>query len=534
MYTGPEMLDRFADWWMSGRRYDVFLGLLLASICTLVFVVGVPRLVMYGHDVFVSLDGAWRVLNGQRPQVDFFAQMGPAYYLIHAAGLELARGDAGGLGYGSTMVAVALASWSFLLLRSRMASIPFCLACVMLVLLASAPFPLGMEPWYTSFSMKHNRYGFALTGLIFLECFLPPAAGEGRRKQLGGAFSSGVACALLLFLKISYGMVALVLMAVSIVVRPAKRIRLAGLIGGLLSFGLPMLAYLRFNLPALAREYEVLAATQSQRFTIPTIVWRVYLGRFEILPVLLLAMLTALLPSVSRRRAMVLMVAAVLATGGGVLLIVGNTQAGDYPLMAALAILLVNELTTVLAQGARIQTATLLVFGLLAMAVPTALDGGGLALALWSKLHPSGPDYSFHAAHLRALRFADVDNVYLHNDNGQPFVRYTEEGMDLVRACGRSGESVRGLGMSNPFSFALLRRPPLGGAVALAATNSSAASIPPKEMLIGDADLLLVPRYPASERETLALVLARYPELLVREYRRVASSRHWDLYRRAR
>ena len=528
------MLDRFAELWTAERKHDVVLVLLLVSLCVAVFVLGVPRLVIYGHDVFVALDGAWRVLNGQRPQVDFFAQMGPVCYLIHAAGITLAGGDARGLGYGTAMVAIVLAAWSFLLLRGRMASIPCILACVTLVLLAVAPFPLGMEPWYTSFSMKHNRYGFALTGLVFLECFLPSLSAEGSgRKQLGGAFSSGLACAVLLFLKISYGLVALVLIAASVVLRPGRLLRIAGAFSGLACFALPMLAWLRFDLAALAREYGSLTAAQRPHFTAPIILWRLYLDRFEILPVLLLALLTALLPGVARRRAITLVSAAVLAVAGSTLLVLGNTQARDHPLIMVLALLLVNELTAVLRPGAQPQAAVLLSFGLLAIAIPGALDASGLALGLWSKLRLPASDYGFHAEHLRALRFADVSDGRFRNDNGQAFVRYTEEGMDLVRACGRPDESVRGLGMSNPFSFALLRRPPRGGAVALAPTDVSPDNVPPLKMLVGNADLLLLPKFPASDRETLALILSKHPQLLSKDYARTAESPDWELYRRS-
>ena len=528
------MLDRFANWWAAERKHDVVLTLLLASICVAVLVLGVPRMVIYGHDVFVSLDGAWRVLNGQRPAVDFYAQMGPVYYLLHAAGITIAGGDARGLGYGTALFAVAFAAWSFVLLRGRMASIPFMLACVTLLLLAVAPFPLGMEPWYTSFSMKHNRYGFALTGLVFLECFLPISAGDSRRKLFAGALSSGLACAVLLFLKISYGMVALVLIAVSVVFRPGKRVRLAGVLTGLVCFALPMLAWLRFDLAALAREYGALATAQQPRFTLPIILWRLYLDRFEMLPVLLLALLTALLPGVARRRAIVLFSAAVLAIGGGALLMPGNTQARDLPLIMALALLLVNELTVVLRPGARPQVAVLLSFGLLAIAIPVALDAGGLTLGLWSKLRPPARDCSFRAEHLRALRFADLNDAQFRNDNGRPFVQYTEEGMELVRAYGRPDESIRGLGMSNPFSYALLRPPPHGGAVALTGTDVSPGNVPLLAMLIGDSDLLLLPKFPASDRETLRLVLSKYPQLLGKDYTRIAESPGWELYRRKR
>ena len=95
-------------------------------------------------------------------------------------------------------------------------------------------------------------------------------------------------------------------------------------------------------------------------------------------------------------------------------------------------------------------------------------------------------------------------------------------------------ESVRGLGMSNPFSYALRRRPSRGGAVNISDTNVSENAIAPRERLIGDVDLLLVPDYPATARGRMAMVLRRYPEILGRDYAIVASSPHWRLYRRLR
>jgi hypothetical protein len=58
--------------------------------------------------------------------------------------------------------------------------------------------------------------------------------------------------------------------------------------------------------------------------------------------------------------------------------------------------------------------------------------------------------------------------------------------------------------------------------------------MPPKERLIGDVGLILMPKFPATEREALASILAYYPELLVKDYTWVAASRNWILYRRAK
>ena len=87
------------------------------------------------------------------------------------------------------------------------------------------------------------------------------------------------------------------------------------------------------------------------------------------------------------------------------------------------------------------------------------------------------------------------------SDNGGDFVRYTEEGIELIQAYGRQGESVRGMGMSNPFSFATLSPPSHGGAINLSQTNVSPTVMPPKERLIGDVGLILMPKFPATERK---------------------------------
>jgi hypothetical protein len=103
----------------------------------------------------------------------------------------------------------------------------------------------------------------------------------------------------------------------------------------------------------------------------------------------------------------------------------------------------------------------------------------------------------------------------------------------LVEEYGRPGESVLGLGMSNPFSFATQRPPAHGGTVNLCQTNIASLVMPPKQLLIGDVALLLEPKFKASERDTLTAIKQAYPELLGTEYLRVAESANWVLYRRA-
>jgi hypothetical protein len=536
--------DGLVSWWVgtrdgNRRRNRLLIGLLLL-VCVATLIVAVPRMEIFGHDLFVSLDGGWRVLHGQRPGVDFYSQMGPAYYLLHAAGLWLSGGDARGLGYGSAIAVSLISLWAFFLLRPRMRPAPFFVACLFVALLAAAPFPLGYNFLEACFSMKHNRYGYALTALVMLESFLPENGSTRKQRFLGG-FSTGLACALLLFLKISYGFVALTFAAVSLPLSTGVRRRLAGMAAGFAAFTIPMMAYLRFDLPSQISQYELLARAQSQKISFHSVTGFIYRERLEIALVILLATLVIMLPGVSRRRSFTLMLVVMMALGAGTLLMLTNTQFTDMPLSDAAALLLLNEVTVAIPEAtASPQAATLLAIGLLAVGLPMCVDAAGVAVAMERKALSVNSSHHFREAGLESIAFDDcqpplgIEQQCSLNDNGQNFVRYTEEGIALVQAYGRPGESVRGMGMSNPFSFATGRPPSSGGAVNLSKTNVSRAYMPPRKFLIGDAALLLVPKFPATERDTLAAILRAYPELLGTDYVRVAESENWILYRRAK
>ena len=530
-------LDWFVRQWLAPRRWVIFAGVCLVLVNLAVFAVGVPRMNIFGHDVFVSLDGGWRVFNGQRPVVDFFSQMGPLYFLLHATGLALAGGDAIGLGYGSAIAGVLIALWSFLLLRRRMFPAAFFLACLAITLLAVSPSPLGYDPWRFSFSMKHNRYCFALSILVLLESFLPPPADEKARGSFAGGFSTGLACGLMFFIKISYGLVGLGIAAVSFALRPREHARTLGIAAGFVAGVLPVLIWLRFDLGALFREYRLLAAIRGAALSPAAIARSVFDNRFETGSGLLLALVAILLPAISARRRLMIATASLLAAGAGVLLLLTNTQDRSLPLLAGIALLIVNELSALLDPRAPESAAAFtLCFALLAAVLPLATDAAVLSIALGDKWLEFKPAYRLEAPHLAGPHGVDTTLVvapFSENDNGRMFVDMTSEAIALVEANSTPSESVRGLGMSNPFSYAMLRPPSHGGAVNMVFTgNVGAKTIIPVTKLFGDVDLLLVPYYPASERDTLATVLARYPQLLGTTYALVASSPHWKLYRR--
>jgi hypothetical protein len=514
------------------------LAVLLAVICLGVTFVGVPRLGIFGHDVFVSLDGGWRVLHGERPGIDFYSQMGPAYYLLHAAGLWLAGGDARGLGYGSALAVVVLSCWEFFLLRSRMKALPLLVTCLFLALLVAAPFPLGFSPLRTAFCMKHNRYCYMLTSLVMLESFLPPGEFKGWRHAFVGGFSSGVACALAFFIKISFGFVALTFAAASVLLVPRARYRLPGLAAGILAFSLPMMGYLRFDLHSQIEQYRLLALTQAHSITFMSILWTAYEDRLEISLVALLVLLMGLLLEVPLKRFLVLAAVTAMAGGASILLLLTNTQLAEMPLLTTCALLLLNEIVAAHHRERTLAEAPLQAMALLLILIPASLDAVGLVAAVKEKIAPSMPVFRFSEPHLTALEFSDCgteqDNKYCHpNDNGRQYVQITQDGLDLIHQYGLPDESVAGMDMSNPFSYGSLRKPAHGGAVVLGATNINKDHVPPRKLLIGDASLLLIPKFETSTADALQCILRTYPEILGRDYRLLAESRFWSLYRRA-
>src|ERR1700683_685661 len=429
--------EGFVSWWVGSRdaahSRRRLAAVLLFLVCLAVATVGVPRLRVFGHDLFVSLDGGWRVLNGQRPGVDFYAQLGPAYYLLHAAGLWLAGKNARGLGYGSALATALISFWVFFALRPRMKAAPFFVACLFLALLAAAPFPLGLGFTQAAFSMKHNRYGYALTGLVLLESSLPQNGGSPKQ-QCAGGFSTGLACALLLFLKISFGLVALTFAAVSLPLRSGARIRLSGMAAGFAAFSIPIMAYLRFDLPALVSEYRLLAAVKGGAIDSHDVIKRIYVDRFEIAPVALMVALVSLLRGVSVRCRFTLTLVVAMATVSGTLLLLTNTQPFGLPLLGAAALLLLNEVTAAVPEGTSPpQMAPLLAIGLLAVAIPMCIDAVGLGGAMADKFLREKPGYRFQEAPLASIEFIDCATPCPPNDDGKNFVRYTEEGIALVQ-----------------------------------------------------------------------------------------------------
>jgi hypothetical protein len=176
----------------------------------------------YFLDLFVPLDGAWRMHNGQVPHLDFYTPVGDLYYLI----LKIAAALFGMqpklvLWANLLMVPVAAAATAY---GSR-ERLPNSLRAVLVItvsLLCMSPRSLDTLS-SISFLASYNRHSWTL--LIPLAFMTLASTGSVREKKLAVADGTvqGVLILALLYLKITFGLVALAITFVSIILVPENR-----------------------------------------------------------------------------------------------------------------------------------------------------------------------------------------------------------------------------------------------------------------------------------------------------------------------
>ena len=250
--------------WRLGWSDAAFL-VAMVLVCGLSTFVGVASpLDTFAHDTLFFLANAYRVAQGQVPHQDFSSAWGPMMFLIHAAGLWLSGMRPTAFGYANALFGALIALWAFLIARPRWAPSIACAVGVYTLLLITAPFPIGIDPTEFGYAMSYNRYGYALFGIIMIECARnAPSRRNGNQQRIGGAVSTGVALAMLFFLKISYAFVALPFVVVLAIVGGTARLRrLIGLGGGFAIFALIVMWYLRFDFPDMLEDLAMAATAR--------------------------------------------------------------------------------------------------------------------------------------------------------------------------------------------------------------------------------------------------------------------------------
>lgn len=156
--------------WRQGAVVAAVLAGLMAILLSspAVFVNDVP------FDLFIPLDGAWRMANGQWPHVDFSTPIGLLYYLEVAAGYAIAGTDPRLVLWANALALLPVTLGALLATRGRLSPVLRVSVVLAIALLAIAPRMLDQGPGRLAHLAFYNRQGAALVVIALLALFLQP------------------------------------------------------------------------------------------------------------------------------------------------------------------------------------------------------------------------------------------------------------------------------------------------------------------------------------------------------------------------
>lgn len=538
--------DREVGWLRAGgsKAHWIAFAVLAALVLDLIVVATLATgpINVFHNDAFLLLDDGWRVLSGQVPHRDFHTPLGPVEFWLVGGGMLLSRGSAQGIAIGIAAFGFLLGVWSWLLCRTRMPVLFASVVTAWIVLTATCPTPLGFDPRFLSCAMIYNRQGYALLGLILIEC----AFARGKSRFWGG-FSSAAAVVLLLFLKLNFLGIAVLFLLVSVLFRRAELSRLWGFLTGAATVFLAFLLYPRFSLPAFIGDMSFVAHARASSLNIPGLIHGIDICARSGATWLVILMTAAIVFIASheerqsaKMRTLVLLGLVVLASGP--LFLQTNSFENRCELASLWIIVLLDPISSLHLRLRANKIATLAIIaaclgGIAAALIPEV--SSTFNLLAYQTAAQKGSGIRIAAPGMENIRFYDstafYDKVKLGDGDGSDYVNIVNDGMNLLRNQLGPNETILPLGFHNPFSYLLRRKQARGGSSYLFIGNSiSETHMPPTDWVFDRADLMILPTYEGTHSESDQFIQDYYRTYLTQNFHFVAKSQDWALYRRNR
>ena len=535
-----ELFDRAVKWLSIGERDSRWIraAFILAAVLYLIFIGAAETgpINEYGHDVFLLLDGGWRIVNGQVPYRDFYLSLGPLEYMITAFGMLLTHGSTQGIAVGNVVFGAVVGTWGWFLSRLRMPAIPALLATAWLILTATLPTPLGVSPQVLSCAMIYNRHGYALLGIVLVEC-----AFASERSRFWGGVSSGIALALMAFLKLNFFGVAGLLLLATMPLRREEMPRAWGIVLGMAGTVAPFVFYLRFAISAFF--YDMQLTVQARSSTLGFVgTTALLVGNPRVVTVAILTLVAILLIArnlIWQRHSVRLFLLGGVVIAAVALFTYTNCDDSGDELTVLWELVLLGVLTAAYPRcKEKVAVAAVIALSLGMVLSDFFMDAESAKRLLhYQSAEIRSLGISINHSGMDRLRFYECyrDDSDFGNDNGHFIVGYVNDGLTMLENSSSQNESVLTLGYINPFAYILRRKPALGGSPWLTIGNNipSAHSLD-ESLVFGNADLLMLPNYPNSNREGEIDLADAYRPYIAQHFDFVASSQWWSLYRRKR
>jgi hypothetical protein len=502
------------------RLGKILLVSVVVGLCAIRAYVGLIGSRLFSHDAFMLFDGAWRMMNGQKPHLDFYSHLGFLSYVPTLLGLWIARGSAWGFGYGQALMGIIMGVWTFVLGRKRLADLSLTLMCIAITLMTVAPFALGF-PLKVGPSTTYNRLGYALIALCILEAIAETSGSDS--DEFRGGFSSGCVLAISLFLKITYFATTGLLLVMLIPCRTKKKIRWAGIAAGFLAVLLACCAYFGFNMRPMLHDLVTIGGAK-----------RIHPGAYlidEILQNAAIALafvaLAALLLKDYGQTGWRVFWAGLVVCCAGLALILGNSEESGFPLAAFLAIMVLDKVNLLLPiSSERTQFPRFAVFLIGSVLIGASLFSGLLGSAI-------GVAGRIYIPHRVAPLQSPILNGFIPAGDDFSYGEFVNDGLALVNRYRHPGDTIMSLDFTNPFSYSLAMKPAPGGTTVLQyRTTFSDRFRPSPSFLFGSADLVALPKK-FSDGSLDVVIEGFYGPYLRSHFREIAQSRDWRLFYRA-
>ena len=533
----------------SAKTPAVLLFCLLAvfTMCGATVLGGLPPMGVGGHDIFTFTDGAWRILQGQLPHVDFYSPLGPVYYFLWVLGLKITQYRVEGIVYATALAGVLLGLWSLAVVRNRLGALCATVCMVFFLSFWLSPFVIGGGSGQTTYGQQYNRLGYVLLLILFVELFgSADRTSEGKAEW--GGLSSGLALGLLLFMKVNFFLVALVALAYAYAFRVKGKRHALLLLCGFLAVFLPMSWYLRWQWSAMLADLRIAGGARASEKIMMLGAWFRFPSRNSTTLVTLAGLVLLArafaghrgksgFPCLDGGLAWLLLV-----LGCDLVLASSNMQGPGLPVSLAAILLLADQLVRGMSPEQR-RTQWALAGCLFVVVLTTALPHFADLVSTWQlqtlyKLRGGAPGYRIDAPQMAAMSFTDLADASGPSwDNGKLLTSRINEGLALLRQQTGEQERIACVCFTNPFSYALLRKPARGGAPFLDyGFDFSADFAPSGERIVGDADVVIYPKSEAGEggRRTIATLMGLSEPILSKNYAYAAESDQWVLLRRRR
>jgi hypothetical protein len=486
----------------------------------------------YLNDLFVILDGAYRVAAGQVPNQDFHTPLGPFAYYLSAAGYALS-GTLGGTMPTAMALITLLLAWPMAhILGSRLhpvIAIPYGL---FLLLILAVPINLGEGVTSLSFAKFYNRIGWAALGAL-LVMYLHPLSIARRQTILDTACATALTL-VMVYTKLSYGVAALAFLVFMLSDRQQRRWSVSSL-GVTIVTALIIELVWQSSLAHLADLRLAFEVSGGVRGTLGQIVDHVLVNLTDYVLLGLFAGM-ALYCTRSIRDLLFYAFCAI----AGFLIINQNFQAwGIIMLHGAAAVAAETILRSEDRQAGTISpggwsTAAGAKLLFLAVVLPTTIH----SLAALGLHTAAASIRAGNATPLPNLEQVRVANLWTWNDydTATAYQEALRDGFDALSKLDPKPDRIFVLDTGNAFSMALNAPPAQGDAPWLQwdRTLASANHIP-AETLLADVQFVMEPKpadSPDAAKGPLPQLRALYGPYIAAQFETAEETEHWKLYRR--